>query len=161
MSNNQSPVVAFPPPPEEYSKFTDENAPNMKPPSVPNREVNVFGEPNSFDSKIPPLPDDVPMLYEEERPPLFELKRINHQILFTFQKLVGIIATGNENPEPCLNTIKHLFINAHHLLQRLRAVQGYEHMRRCMEEQSRQLDEFKQQFKNKLEEIQNLKPPMV
>ncbi|OHT04546.1 Mediator of RNA polymerase II transcription subunit 7 [Tritrichomonas foetus] len=157
--NTQGPVAAFPPPPDEYTKYTNENMESFRPPKIPNGPVQVFGESNSFDSSIPPLPENVPILYDEEKPPLFELKRINHQILFTFQKLVGIIATGNESPEQSLNQIKYLFMNAHHLLHRLRAVQGYEHMRRCMEEQNRQLDNFKLQFRDKLDEIKSLKPP--
>ena len=156
--DDQSTVVAFPPPPD-YSKFTDENLSSISPPKIPNPPIQVFGENINFNTSIPPLPEGVPTLFDEEKPPLFELKRINHQILFTFQKLVGIIATGNESPEKSLEQIKFLFMNAHTLLHRLRTVQGYEHMRRCLEEQNRQLDNFKLQFKEKLDEIRSLKPP--
>lgn len=157
MTDQSTVQVPFSPPPEGYSKFTDDNS--IQPPPIPSGPVKVLGEEISFDSSIPPLPEGVPILFDEKEPPLFELKRINHEILFTFQKLVGIIATGNESPENSLDQIKYLFMNAHHLLHKLRDVQGYEHMRRCMEEQNKQLDTFKAQFREKLDEIKKLKPP--
>ncbi|KAK8881965.1 Mediator of RNA polymerase II transcription subunit 7 [Tritrichomonas musculus] len=159
--DDQSTVVAFPPPPEEYSKFTDENLNSFQPPKPPNGPVQVFGEEINFDMSVHPLPEGVPILFDEDKSPLFELKRINHRILFTFQKLVGIIATGNESPEKSLDEIKHLFMNAHYLLHRLRTVQGYEHMRRCMEVQNKKLDKFKSDFAEKLDKIKRLEPPSL
>lgn len=157
--DDQSMIVnAFHPPPD-YSKFADDNS--VQPPKIPTGPVQVLGEEISFESSIPPLPDGVPILFNEKEPPLKELKRINHEILFNFQKLVGIIATGNESPESSLDQIKYLFMNAHHLLHKLRYVQGYEHLRRNMEEQNRHLDNFKKNFRDKLDEIKKLKPPQL
>lgn len=156
---DQSTVVAFPPPPEEYSNFTNENLNSIQPPKIPNGPVHVLGEDISFNSSVPPLPEGVPILFDEEKPPLSELKRINHEILFTFQKLVGIIATGNESPEKSLEQIKFLFMNAHQLLLKLRDVQALEHTRRCLEEQNNRLEDFKREFREKLDSIKSLRPP--
>lgn len=159
MSKPQA-VTAFPPPPD-YQNFTDENMPNITPPPIPETPVQIFKENEPLDSTVPPLPENIPRLYNPDKPLLEELKKINHQILFAFQALVGIIATGEENPENTLNQIKYLFVNAHHLLHRLRDVQGYEHMRRFLDDQNHQLNEFKNEFRDKLEEIKLLKPPSV
>lgn len=159
MSENRT-TIAFPPPPDSYKKFGD-GGEGLMPPHPPGGPFSVFGqEQTSFDQSIPTLESqDIPTLYDPNAPPLFELKKINHQILFAFQKLVGIIATGNESPVQCLEQIKHLFMNAHYLLHKLRTVQAYEHMHHRLSEQKRQLDLFKKDFDEKLEKIANLKPP--
>jgi hypothetical protein len=149
--------LAFAQPPAEYASFTDESV-DIQPPPIPADRVPVFGEPPI--PSIPPLSEqNCPTLYDENAPPLFELKKINHRILFTFQKLVGIIATGTESPDECLDQIRFLFLNAHYLLHKLRAVQSYETMHHYLREQNRKLEEFKQEFDAKLREIATLRPP--
>lgn len=151
---------AFPPPPPEYSTCTDAVAESMAPPRPPAGPVTVFGEVQGADPVVPSLADkNIPILYDESAPPLFELKKINHKILFSFQKLVGIIAEGNESPDKCMEHIKHLFLNAHYLLHKLRDVQGYENMRHCLLQKNQKLEEFKAEFDRHLEEIASLQLP--
>jgi mediator of RNA polymerase II transcription subunit 7 len=151
-------AVAWPQPPDQYTAFTDPDAMNRpRPPSGP---ITVFGDPQQFDPTIPSLSEqNIPTLYDESSPPLSELKKVNHQILFTFQKLVGIIAIGEEGPDECLEHLKHLFMNAHHLLHRLRSVQAYENMHQCLRDQNLRLEKFKQKFDRKLEKMAALRPP--
>ena len=151
-------TVAYPQPLEEYKQFTEDNPNPMSPPEPPETPFKVFNRPQEGDID-PTLDSGIQILYDQNEPPLMELKKINHRILFTFQKLFGILAVGNENPEPCLEEMKALFLNAHMLLHKLRKVQGYEHMHHCLREQKRQLDIFKKKFDDQLEEIAQLKPP--
>jgi hypothetical protein len=73
--------LAFAQPPAEYASFTDESF-DILPPPIPGDRVSVFGEPPI--ASIPPLSEqNWPMLYDENAPPLFELKKINHRSLFT------------------------------------------------------------------------------
>lgn len=160
MTNEIKNTSAFPPPPDEYKAFTSEDKINeIQPPVPPNGNISVFGEVQEAEKQIKSLEEQgIPVLYDETAPSLLELKTLNHKIMFAFQKLVGIIADGNESTEPCLNEIKNLFLNAHYILHKLRSAQAYEHMHYCLKEQKRQLDEFKKDFENKLNEIANLSP---
>ena len=151
-------ISPFRQPPSDYKAFTDGVAELMNPPKPPDGPVTVFGDPQGMDVQVPPLSEqNVPTLYDENAPPLFELKKINHRILFSFQKLVGIIANGTESPDECLEHIKHLFVNAHHLLHKLRDVQGYENMHHCLRQKNKKLEEFKAEFDKHLEETANLR----
>ena len=159
MSEQRS-KAAYPAPPPEYSSFTDPSADAMKPPPPPTGPITVFGETQGGETPVPSLADqNVPVLYNEAAPPLFELKKINRRILFSFQKLVGIIAEGSESPDECMEHIKHLFVNAHHLLYKLRDVQGYENTHQCLRQKNQKLEEFKADFDRHLEEIAALRLP--
>lgn len=150
----------FPPPPERYKQFTSDVAPRMQPPKLPDVPITVFGEQQSFDAPIESLTEqNIPILYDESAPPLGELKKINHKILFSFQKLVGIIADGTESPDESLEFISHLFTNAHHLLHKLRDVQGFENMHQVIREKNKRLDEFKAEFDLHLASIASLPAP--
>jgi hypothetical protein len=152
-------AVSYAQPPPDYTAFTDDTA-EHQPPRLPTEPFLVFGEPQSDIASVPTLAEqNVPTLYDESAPPLFELKKINHRILFSFQKLVGIIAIGSESPDDCLEHIRHLFMNAHSLLNKLRSFQAYENMHHFLREQNRRLDEFRQEFDAKLADIAILKPP--
>jgi hypothetical protein len=151
--------VSYAQPPSEYTAFADEAA-ECPPPRPPAEAFSVFGEPQLDIPAIPTLAEqNIPTLYDESAAPLFELKKINHRILFSFQKLVGIIAIGSESPDDCLEHIRHLFMNAHYLLNKLRSFQAYENMHHFLREQNRRLEEFRQEFDAKLAEIVNLRPP--
>ncbi|KAH0792912.1 mediator of RNA polymerase II transcription subunit 7-like [Histomonas meleagridis] len=160
MSNEVRNTSAFPPPPDEYKAFTsEEKIESIQPPFPPSGPIKVFGQ-NQTEEQVQTLEEQgIPVLYDESQPSLLELKKLNHKILFAFQKLVGIIAEGNESTDECLEHIKHLFLNAHYILHKLRSIQAYEHMHYCLQEQTRQLDAFKQDFDAKLEEISHLTPP--
>lgn len=151
---------AFPQPPPEYATCTDAVVDSMQPPRPPAGPIAVFGDLQGGEAAVPSLADNnVPILYNESEPPLSELKKINHRILFSFQKLVGIIAEGNESPDKCMEDIKHLFLNAHYLLHKLRDVQGYENMRHCLRQKKEKLKKFKEEFDEHLREIASLKLP--
>ena len=152
-------AVAFPEPIREYKQFTEEGAKKVVPPRPPDGPFNAFGKPQEVEKEKTLEEQNIPVMYDPKEPPLMELKKINHEILFAYQKLFGILAVGNEDPEPCLERMKSLFLNAHYLLHKLRKVQAYEHMHFCLNEQKRQLDIFKKKFDDQLEEIAKLKPP--
>ena len=147
------------PQPPDYTAFSGPNAGSIEPPKIPTGPISVFGEPQSFEEPETVMPPDTPILYDESGSPLVELKKINHQILFAFQKLVGIIANGLESPDECLERIKHLFFNAHDLLHKLRKVQGFEHMHHALRQKNKELEDFKRKFDKHLEDIASLKPP--
>ena len=158
MTQNKA-TVAFPEPLEEYKQFTSDETNPMEPPQPPEGSFKVFNQAQEADNDLTPESQDTPLLYDPNEPPLMELKKINHRILFTFQKLFGILAVGNENPEPCLEEMKALFINAHMLLHKLRKVQTYEHIHHCLREQKRRLDEFKEYFDKQLATTAQIKSP--
>lgn len=160
MTNEIKNTSAFPPPPDEYKAFTSEEAVSeVQPPQPPKGPFSVFGKLQSADEQTKSLEEQgIPVMYDESAPILLELKRINHRILFAFQRLVGIIAEGNESTDQCLEEIKNLFLNAHSILHKLRSAQAYEHMHYCLRKQTQQLEEFKKDFENKLNEIANLSP---
>jgi hypothetical protein len=101
---------------------------------------------------------NAPMLYDPDKPPLTELKEINHKLMRAFHRLVGIIADGNEPPDDCLEDIKFLFLNARHLLQRLRRLQEFENRRLVLEEESQQLASFKAEFTAILNDVMHIRP---
>lgn len=151
--------VAFPPPLDEYKKFTKDGENPMEPPEIPDTQFSVFNKPQTEDD-VPSLEQQgIPVLYDVNQPPLMELKKINHQILFTIQVLFQTLADGTTNPDEPLERMKHLFMNAHYLLHKLRTVQAYEHMHHCLREKKRQLDLFKKKFDEQLAEISQLKAP--
>ena len=151
--------VAFPEPISEYKQFTEEGASQVAPPRPPEGSFKAFGKLQEIDNEKTLEEQGIVREYDPNEPPLMALKKINHEILFTFQKLFGILAVGNESPEECLEKMKNLFLNAHYLLHKLRKVQAYEHMHHCLREQKRQLDIFKKKFDDQLAEIAQLKPP--
>ena len=158
MTQNKA-TVAFPEPLKEYKQFTSDESNPMEPPQPPEGSFKVFNKTQENENDITLEDQETPLLFDPNEPPLMELKKINHRILFTFQKLFGILAVGNENPEPCLEEMKALFINAHMLLHKLRKVQAYEHFHHCLREQKRQLDEFKEKFDKKLLKAAQIKFP--
>lgn len=149
-------ALTWPEPPREYKEFED-GCEGLLPPRIPTEPITVFGEPMSFDETPPGMGPDVPVLYDPSAPPLLELKKINHKILFSFQHLVGIMANGTDNPETCFEHITHLFKNAHDLLQKLRTVQGYEHLHYNLRQNNKKLEEFKQEFDKHLASATQLK----
>jgi len=151
--------IPYPFPPDEYQYFTSDDKNPIDPPRPPDGPIVVFGEKQN-DEDMASLEDQgVMIMYNPENPPLLELKKINHKILFAFQKLVGVIAEGGDNPNESLEEIKNLFMNAHYLLHKLRTAQAYEHMHHCLREQMKQLEEFKKKYSENLDEIAMLKPP--
>jgi hypothetical protein len=145
--------------PGESTSFTGESA-DCPLPHPPTEPFSIFGELQNDARAIPtPAEQNVPTLYDEFGRPLFELKKINQQILLSFQKLVGIVAAGSESPHDCMEHIGHLFVNANCLLNGLRPLQEYENMRHFLTEQNRELEEFKQEFGATIAQIANLKPP--
>jgi hypothetical protein len=121
--------VTCPSTPGEYTAFADESA-DCPPPRRPAESFSIFGELQTDARAIPtPAEQNVPTISDESGRPLFELKKINQRILLSFHKLVGIIAAGSESPDECLEHIRHLFVSAHYLMDRLRSSQAYENMR--------------------------------
>jgi hypothetical protein len=152
-------TISYAQPPSEYTAFTDESF-DFTPPPPPDNPFSIFGEPKLDADAIQTLAEEnVPALYDDAAPPLFELKRINHRILFAFQKLVGIIAVGTESPDDCLEHIHSLFMNAHYLLNKLRSFQAYENMHHFLREQNRKVEEFRLDFDTRLFDITSLQPP--
>ncbi|EAY20844.1 MED7 protein [Trichomonas vaginalis G3] len=159
MDQQQRATVAFPPPLEEYKQFTKDGENPIQPPEIPDTPFSVFNKPQN-DDDVPSLESQgIPVLYDPSEPPLLELKKINHQILFTIQDLFQTLAGGNENPDKTLDQMKYLFMNAHYLLHKLRTVQAYEHMHHCLREKKRQLDLFQKRFDDQLAMVVQLKPP--
>ena len=157
MSEKQKNSVVYPQPPKEYKEF-EENV-TISPPPLPQEDhITVFGY-EQPGKNLTLEEQNIPVLYDQNAPPLLELKKINHQILFTYQKLVGIIADGNEDPDPILTHIKNLFLNAYYILNELRSIQAYEQASYCLKEQTQRLTNFKQEFQNCINRVSQLRPP--
>ena len=153
--------TTYPIPPDDYQKFINDDKIPLKPPNVPTETFKIFGkEQPDLESSKNFLEDlNIPILYDINKPPLMELKVLNHKILFKYQELIGIIAEGNQDPTEILDNIQKLFFNAHHILHTLRTAQAYEHMHFCLNDQMESLKQFKKKFDEHLNEMNSLKPP--
>ena len=161
MSDNRT-ATMFPSPPNTYNQFKKDKAATIVPPKPPAGDFQVFGETQSHGVQIPSLEErGITVLYDPNEPPLLELKKINHKILFAYQSLISVISTGNGDTETVLAEINVLYLNAYHLLQKLREVQAYEHEHYRLREQKRILEQFKQDFDKKLSDVASLQPPKV
>lgn len=155
-------TLLFPPPPRQYSLFTDEDSVNKEPPLPPEGSFTQFGATITQTFDIPSLEErGIPILYDQNAPLLQELKKVNHLILFTFQDLITILSCGNEDPEPIISRLKSLFINAEYILAHLRDVQAYEHTHIRLKEQREKLKEFKETFEEKIKALSDIQPPTV
>jgi hypothetical protein len=153
-------AIAWPQPPDDYTAFRDGIPDFAEPPVPPAVPFSVFGQQQELDPVIPSLAEqNCPILYDESSPALIELKKLNHRILFAFQRLVGTIAQGDQSPDELLQHLNYLFMNAHYILHKLRPVQALEHMRWLLHEQNRQIDAFRRDFDAELDHIVALQPP--
>jgi hypothetical protein len=156
----QRTAIAWPQPPDDYAAFQDGIPPGFSPPVPPVDSITVFGETQELNPVLQPLSEqDCPTLYDENSPALIEIRKLNRRLLFTFQKLVGTIAEGNQNPEEPLRHLIHLFKNAHFLLHTLRPIQALEHIRFFLHEQNLEVDRFREEFEAKLAAAAALRPP--
>lgn len=141
-----------PKPPSEYRyiPLNEDVAPPL-PPATP--DLNLFGS-EKFYKKVDEVPenDDALRQYiDETKPPLQELKKINHKMLFKFKDLIGQLKDGEEMVNSHLDELGYMYMAAHRLLHKLRSAQSLEHQLFHLKSQKSNLDDFQENFKDLVE----------
>ncbi|ORY77789.1 MED7 protein-domain-containing protein [Protomyces lactucae-debilis] len=147
---------AFPPPPESYKLFTEENLAQLaqdpaqlpdevrqalEPPEVPTESYTVFGQTWHLQEKLQTLKEaGVKQLYPESLDagtgnPVPELQKLARSIFMTFLELVKGMSHDPESFPGGLEHMRVLLLNMHHLINGYRPHQARETLALMMEQQ--------------------------
>lgn len=123
----------FPPPPSYYKLYTADylEKDELSPPEVPDPQLRPtyrsFGSIWNLSDTLPSLAEsEVPQLYSQEENinVAEELKKLNAMVL---QHFLALVHTLQKNPAEFpsrLETLQHILVNMHHLLNTFRSAQS-------------------------------------